>query len=353
MTTDVLFGHGSGQPIQFGFLTYVSRSGSTMLGELLSRHEAVCVCIEANLPKELFGLGAYRSPTFQTPEELRAYLRRVSTYSKLPSWGLKETELVEQLSESLPGLTGGGLVRALMEAYRLEHAPRSSVCIYKGSPAMPWDGRDLLQAFPDFRLIHLVRDPRAVYASQKRSINPYTGRPFSKGPLDAARQWYRSVVEAERIDSERWMNLRYEDVLDSHERCVEQVLTFLGASGGNRAEAGSLARHLPREEREIHRLVSEDPDRARANSWQSELSMKEQQKMEAVLGELLARWGYEGVSAPGLLERLRIRAAWRLKAASLWLRRASRLGIKLLTGDRRYWGKLRAMFRRRSGVRGK
>ncbi|NBB91747.1 MAG: hypothetical protein GVY32_01090 [Gammaproteobacteria bacterium] len=335
--------------IRYGFLAYVSRSGSTMLGELLSRYEAICVCVEANLPKELFGLGAYENPIFQSADELLDYLGEISAYSKLPSWGLDCETVVEQLRDRLPGLTGRELVRGLMEAYRREHAPESSVCLYKGSPAMPWDGRELLAAFPDFRVIHLHRDPRAVYASQKRSINPYTGSAFSTSPLDTAEQWHRAMRESERADPDRWLDLRYEDVLASTDDCTGRVLEFLGIHDRKRSQTGALATQLPREERALHSRVAEDPDRERAHSWRSEITPRERRAIEVVLGDRLAQLGYGPVDRAGAVSRWQVLLAWRARRIARLARRAARLLLRLLSGDKRYWGKLRSMVGSRPG----
>lgn len=331
--------------VRYGFLSYVSRSGSTLLGNLLSGHRDVCVCIEANLPKELFGIPPYSPPVFREAGQLSRYLDELSGYSKLNSWNLSRERVMQSLRNRIPGLTGRQLVQELMECYRQENAPDSRICLYKGSPAMPWDGPDLLEVFPGFRAVHLIRDPRAVYASQRRSVNPYTQRPFARHALQTAAQWQRAVGASARLHHSRWLEVRYEDLVLSTDRVLDEVLDFLGGERGESLMAGRLADKLPAVERQIHRLASDRPKEARIDSWRGDLTPAETGRIEVILRSDMEALGYECTQGIGALRATMIRARW---ACSRFIRqcdRLLRLPARIATDRSRYLRKLSGMAR--------
>lgn len=100
-----------------------------------------------------------------------------------------------------------------------------------GSPEpRPLDVGSLYAACPDFRLIHLIRNPITAYPS-------FASRHEMDG--DAARiagSWLtlngaiRTFFDESPDFADRYLRVRYEDLLDDTESTVEQTCDFLGLS---------------------------------------------------------------------------------------------------------------------------
>lgn len=76
----------------------------------------------------------------------------------------------------------------------------------------------------DMRVIHLVRDGRAVSWSNIKNLG--------LGPQEAARSWVGDNVAAERarryFPADRWMTLRYEDLCANPDETLYQIHKFAG-----------------------------------------------------------------------------------------------------------------------------
>ncbi|MEQ8206128.1 MAG: WecB/TagA/CpsF family glycosyltransferase, partial [Woeseia sp.] len=100
----------------------------------------------------------------------------------------------------------------------------------------------LLDSFPDARIVHVLRDPRAVMASQKsrwrkRSLMSEPARMSrlqqlrtwaNYHPYIVAWLWSRATTEALRLESHpRFHTLRFEDLITAPEQCIRDLCAFL------------------------------------------------------------------------------------------------------------------------------
>ncbi len=84
------------------------------------------------------------------------------------------------------------------------------------------------QLFPDARLIQIVRDPRAVFASFKNRIMSHYGHHTKAHRLP--RSWNRSAREIPRLqrDPSRFLVIRYEDLVRNPREVLETICRFGG-----------------------------------------------------------------------------------------------------------------------------
>lgn len=88
----------------------------------------------------------------------------------------------------------------------------------------------LRSEFPDAKLIHVVRHPLAVYASQKQSARNLGERfRHASGLLEELSLSYRLAAEHSRdVPPHQYLLIRYEDLLDSTRSTVDRLADFLG-----------------------------------------------------------------------------------------------------------------------------
>ena len=91
-------------------------------------------------------------------------------------------------------------------------------------PALP----SILERYPSFQVLHVVRDPRAVYASQKRSVSSRTGHPMVRDPITMGLRWRRFIDAIRGLPAARLLELRYEDMVADEHAAVSRVCEFLG-----------------------------------------------------------------------------------------------------------------------------
>lgn len=343
---------GGREALRYGFITYVSRSGSTLLSRLLNQHPEICVCTEAHLPKELFRIGPYGGLSFPTAESLADYLRRIGTYSKLESWELDLDQLVASAAEQGWPLSGDELLRLLLRVYKEKHAPGADIVLYKGPPAMPWDMPSVVRAFSNFACIHLIRDPRAVHASQRKAINPYSGRPFVSDSFETARQWRSAMLASSRVPAQRFREIRYEDLVANPDATLEELCRYLDVAFEARFfrdASKDFSSRLPKAEGMLHSRIDAPPDRSRIEAWRANLDSRDICRLEAILRAEMIDKGYASQLPQRRLARWAGLFRIRMRLVGRWFARVSGLISGLVRGDRRYLDKIRGLGRARHG----
>ncbi len=269
------------------FVGGAARSGTTMLGDLLGAHpEHVC------LPETSYKVDVIRHARWgRADADLAGGIARVGAHPKFRETGVALPALAEP---SLPALfdaivtTYGERIGKPAGRIWIDHTP-SNIAI----------GRTLLELFPDAKLIHLVRDGRAVAASMI---------PLDWGPnnvVSAARAWLRTIAQGLALEvahPDRVLRVTYEDLVADPATALARVCRFAGiAYDPAMARGGGL--RVPPTTAGQHALVGKPPDPSRAHAWKQQLSRRDIEIFESEVRSLLALLGYEpmfGEAARGL-----------------------------------------------------
>jgi hypothetical protein len=232
------------------FVLGTGRCGTTLVHELLARHEDVgwVSNIDDRVPVPLSGRGngrLFRSlppsfaakgrPRFAPSEGLRSVGREVSPLVARPYRDLVAADAMPWLAERLRAYHG-----------RRARAQRTPAFLYK---FVGWPRAGLLDAvFPEARFVHVYRDGRAVANSLLQTswwpgnrgpvgwpYGPVTSsRPHSElsFPELAGLTWAALMdayeAAASTIPSDRWLEVRYEDLVAAPEEGARRVLGFCG-----------------------------------------------------------------------------------------------------------------------------
>ena len=165
--------------------------------------------------------------------------------------------------------------------------------------------------FPDSRVLHIVRDGRDACLSHTRQSFGFDH------VLTCADAWREQVEWVRRIGlilgPQRYMEIRYEDLLRSPEETLRDVCSFLALDYSNRMLKyyERVDESIPASKRHIWPLIDRPVQRGNAGRWKSEMSDGLRLCFEKRAGPLLEELGYEVL--PGT------RSGAYLEEAKLWL----------------------------------
>ncbi len=160
--------------------------------------------------------------------------------------------------------------------------------------------REIRTCFPNARVIHIVRDPRAVVCSAIKAFS--SGRFTDWNVYGAANYWVRCVevhAQAEKSGSDRYMLLRYEDFVTEPERTLSSVSSFLGIRYAKKMlTAHRVASDYVRQGRSgempaLHALTQKPLDAGRTDAWKEILTPPQTKLVERVAAKQMTTLGYE------------------------------------------------------------
>jgi hypothetical protein len=270
------------------FIVGSARSGTTLLRIMLNAHPDVAVPPESRFITEF-----WRGEDEVNVQEFLAQLR---DNRRFKVWDLP----IEAVRKELPG-DRASYADAMDAAYRAYAKERGKSVYGDKTPRYVEEMPLLARLWPDAKFIHQLRDGRNVALS-------YAEVPF--GPKDVAgvaRLWKRRVIagrEAGRpLGDDRYMEIRYEDFIQSFESSAKLICDFLGIEFDEvMLDYTERARDdiLPRAAK-YNPNVSKPVEEAKKRSWQETMPDSQVRIFEAVAGDLLEELGYERkFKSPGL-----------------------------------------------------
>jgi hypothetical protein len=302
------------------FIIGTERSGSNLLRLILHAHSRIAV----PHPPHLVRYFAPLMPSYGDLRSDRAFALFTRDVVQLLETHIHPWEVkidVEELRRTARRDLLGVYV-ALYEQYRralgkARWACKSTFMIDQVGP--------LLDRIPDAQLIFLVRDPRDVAASSKKSVFS-TFHPHRTALLWREQQ-EKGLDLLQALPAGTIHLLRYEDLVREPEAAVRSLCAFLEEDF-----EPAMLRHFEGEEARRTAALAESWENtsrpvngASVGRFGKDMSPREVQLVESVAAGAMARLGYlpaapaspeSGLAAPGVLERLYIGVMERV----LWLR---------------------------------
>jgi hypothetical protein len=287
------------------FIVGTERSGSNLLRLILDAHGRIAVPHPPHIMR-YFGPLEDCYKDLQDPARLRRLVEDVLLLVRVHiyPWSVRLDPAVIAAAARPPCLFT--VYAAVYDAYRRDAGKARWGC---KSTFMLERADTIFRHVPDARLVWLVRDPRDVAASSKRSVfNPYA-------PLFTAELWRQQQEIA--LDLERRYGptvvrrLRYEDLLAAPEGRVREVCRFLDEE----YDPAMLRYHEGVEARRTASLCeswhyTDRPVLHENTRYRRELDEREVRQVETVAGDLMERLGYRrevahAAAGIDLAERLR------------------------------------------------
>jgi len=279
------------------FIVGCQRSGSTMLGALLGGAVGAVAIPEAQFVAEL----APSDPAWRGP--LAPIIDAISQHYRFRIWNF---DLVGARPDGEGSFADA--IRWLIRRYAAAmDKPKPEVWI-DHQPGHVREMVALKAHFPELQAVHVARDGRAVAASLKGlNWGPNTVQP-------AANYWAQRVAMGQALQQflgqANWIGTRYEDLVTQPAQEIGRLCAFLGLPyNAGMATGGNFK--VPEFTQGQHALVGKAPDASRLQSWRKDLSPREIEIFEALVGPLLSYYGYDldyGSAArlPSFMEKCRM-----------------------------------------------
>jgi hypothetical protein len=197
------------------FVGGLNRTGTTLMARIIGSHSGIAVP-----PSEFlfFGKGAAGPVRDRSEFELR--LREILHWPRVREWGLDEENVLRR-SRRWPPIARS-LYLLPLDAYRRRLSKRQI-----GEKSVLNEFRlDTFESwFEDYRLVQMIRDPVATYASGAGSTSPGV-----RGAVQWGRLWTESArlgLAAATRNPGRHRLVRYEDLTANPRRTIRELAGFL------------------------------------------------------------------------------------------------------------------------------
>lgn len=267
----------------FGF----ERSGTTLLSMLLGAHPDLAV------PFSPTGLWYRYYHKLEDYGQLRntadrdRLIQDILEEERIQMWDAAPT--LEDISRRVSDCEYQAVVSAFHQVYADHHdktlwALHDIATLYEMHIANQW--------FPDARFIHLVRDVRDVALSHK------SYRYGSSNTCEVAFAWREAVntnlMMGKIIGPERYLLVRYEDLIETPEESLDRICGFLGIVFDGRMldYAEDVDRKVPSSKRSLWPALGGKLDRSKIGRWRTELKTYEVAAIHEITSELMAECGY-------------------------------------------------------------
>jgi hypothetical protein len=282
-------------------LTYVNRSGSTFLTNILSSSPEIMGCPEGDWL--VSNLLEDPGSVYTGPQNLSEIF---SDDPKMKNWSFQASDL----NFMQDGLLNIEVFIHILESMRLRIKPDADKIIFKAERLVfLFDRIHACQSFRDqFAYLYLVRDVRAVYQSQKSRLNPLSGKPFSRSPGITARYWKKhlAALESSGLYADIY-KLKYENLVLDFASETKKLEKYLELRPGLLDPVnGDYVNMIPADHIHIHPDVSLQPLDSKVSSWKTLLTKKETGIIEFIARRSLERNGYDPVGAGRTLDPVTI-----------------------------------------------
>lgn len=276
------------------FIVGAPRSGTTLCERILDAHPNIAIADEI-IFFDIILKARSVVPELDSRDRIRRFFELLPRMDHVRYWHGIELVLdeVRERLESDENASYQRFFLFLMQAYALRRGAT------RYGDKTPWNVRHLetiVRWFPNARIIHIVRDPRANIAS-KRQL-PRT----SKDVITSAVKWVIDIDAAARFarseagTPERFLEIRYEDLVRDPERVVLRLCQVIGVPFFPDMLDFHRSSEVMFKDQPWKEGVFRPLSPGSINRWRSELHPAQILLIELLTAGAMRRYGYERVA---------------------------------------------------------
>lgn len=289
------------------FVVGCPRSGTTLFRTMLSAHRSIAIPPETRYLMNMYWRRGQLGDLRQ--REMRVKLASAivdDPETRFRVLGLDGEQVKAEIVDGPPTL-GSAFGIIFRDYARLFGKPRWG----DKRPAYYAFMDELDHLFPDAQFIHLIRDPRACVESLKRQ----EWYPDEAAPCLAA--WVHAVRSASRsgrrLGPERYLEVRYEELVSDPERVSRQICTFLGEPFDEQmCRPELIADKVNPAHYQQRGQIQQGVNTATVEAWAKRLPPDEIALIDRVAKRWMKRYGYTPSPAAGRADRAQVVQAIRL-----------------------------------------
>lgn len=247
-------------------VSYVNRSGSSFFFEQVSKSPYVVACLEAEVLIYELLLNPHKRISSKIIRNIIGWLK---TDPKLSSWNLTK--------DDLKGInTTDYCIEAfikILKCYARKVKPKADTIFFKGTKLIDVfiDCEDVIKE-NGFNSLCIIRDPRAVFNSQKKSVSSISNKPFSSNPLSFAYEWETFVRKTLYLKKKgNIILLMYEEIVSNPQSVIEKLSGILPSTSFVKTDKGDYFSRLPIAQVHLHENIIDEPNVKRLTAWEYEL----------------------------------------------------------------------------------
>lgn len=276
------------------FLTYINRSGSTFLANLFSGSDEILVCPEAEVIVNEYLIKPQKDFKLNNTSRKKIH-HLIANDPKLNKWELNK-DLFREMQNAK---TNFEVFFTFLKVYKEIVKPSAGIILFKAERL-----GSLFQAIakvdmPDLtiKFLAVLRDCRAIYASQKDLFIPETGKPMVKGPVRLALFWKGFVKNCQQLTfTNNLIFVSYEELILNLQDTFTTLLKKLELPLFDFSpESGDLLKRIPGIHFGLHLNADKIPIAEKTFNWKNELSMREIGLIEMMAKSELTSLGYKPI----------------------------------------------------------
>lgn len=263
------------------FCIGAAKTGTTILARLLDQQPDVACLWEG------FLLRPDHTSSVLNPEG-KSWRRHGFSEAQVREWNERATSRMTVDGKTIRAMRHPPIVREIIaEVLDSFGSETSSTFVGDKWPDYHRHLKLMLRAFPDAKLLYNVRDPRGVWNSGQ------TFRGREDGDKVLANMLAVDDVVRPYLDDDRFMALRYEDLIANPVETMSRVAEFIGFTWDPDAiEYRREQDPFPGRWYWIPEAAGE-PDVRLTEKWRVEMPAGRQDEVTSACGEFLGRYGYE------------------------------------------------------------
>jgi hypothetical protein len=309
-------------PHRFPFIVGSGRSGTTMVRAILDSHPDVAVPNETGFLTRM----ARRSTrtSYERPDgfDVGSFVSDLDREEQFRQWDLS----LDLVGSSLTDVPVHGLADAIRRIYGLYASERGKTRYGDKTPSYVLRMPLLAELFPEACFVHVIRDGRDVALSYLEI--PWGPRTIHEAALDWKRHVGRGRRAGRALGPGRYLEVRYEDIVEDPERVTRLICSFVGVGF-----EPAMLRYFERAD-ELAAGISHFrnlylPPTKGLRDWRVEMTPADAAVFGVLAGDFLDDLGYErGPRARGLA-RARVRRG-QLGVLLAWTRTRARVAWRRL-----------------------